>query len=133
MNKPVFRSETSPYIRKDTSTKRMMTDVLIALVPVIVFAIYRFGLNVFIILLVSSLVMLTTELAVKIIQTPGSFNDRLKKISINNVTAPLVSAIIFAMIVPDGLSLVTVIVGSFFGMFFGKMVFGGLGNNLFNP
>lgn len=133
MNKPVFKSETSPYIRKATSTKRMMTDVLIALLPVVAFAIYRFGLNILLILLVSVVVMLATELIVKIIQSPGSFNERLKKITINNVTAPLVSAIIYAMIVPDGLSLITVGVGAFFGIFFGKMIFGGLGNNLFNP
>lgn len=133
MNKPNFRSETSPYIRKETSTKRMMIDVLIALVPVVVFSIYRFGLNVLFILLVSSIVMLVTELTVKILQTKGSFEQRFKKISVNNITAPLVSAVIFSMIVPDNLSLVTVGVGSFFGIFFGKMVFGGLGTNLFNP
>lgn len=34
--------QTAPYVRKDTSTKSMMIDVLVALLPVVIFAIFRF-------------------------------------------------------------------------------------------
>ena len=40
-----FVKETSPYIRKDTSVKRMMVDVLIALIPLVIFAIYKFRVD----------------------------------------------------------------------------------------
>jgi electron transport complex protein RnfD len=53
--------QTSPYIRKAVSTKRMMTDVLIALLPVTAFAIYRFGFDAIIRIIVSLVVMIGLE------------------------------------------------------------------------
>ena len=41
----VFRRETSPYIRKKVSVKRMMLDVIIALIPILLFAMIQNGWN----------------------------------------------------------------------------------------
>lgn len=53
--------QTSPYIRKPVSTKRMMTDVLIALIPVVAFAIYRFGSDAIVRIVLSLVTMIGLE------------------------------------------------------------------------
>ncbi|MCR3906090.1 MAG: RnfABCDGE type electron transport complex subunit D [Tenericutes bacterium] len=133
--------QTSPYIRKQVSTKRMMIDVLIALIPVVAFSIYRFGWDSALRILVSSVTMIGLEaIAFGMMNKPNkseNFFERLKsryeKYTINNITAPAVSAIIFAMIIPSKLPIYAVVVGAGFGIVVGKLLFGGLGSNIFNP
>ncbi len=135
-----FVKQTGPYIRKDNSlTKRMMIDVLIALMPVVIFAIYRFGWDAVIRIVVSLVIMIGLEaVAVAMMQRPKgeTFKEKLKsrfqKYTINNVTAPAVSAVIYAMIIPSQLPLYAVIVGAIFAIVIVKMLFGGLGSNIFN-
>ena len=132
--------QTSPYIRKDVSTKRMMTDVLIALIPVVAFSIYRFGFDAVIRILVSLVVMIGLEaLVFGITHKPAKADkwiDRVKsryaEFTINNITAPAISAVIFAMLVPSKLPIYAIVVGAAFGIVIAKMLFGGLGSNIFN-
>jgi len=51
------------------------------------------------------------------------------KINAGSVVTPL----IFVSLMPPELPLYIVVVGTFFGVFFGKMMFGGLGRNIFEP
>ncbi|CDR31466.1 Na(+)-translocating NADH-quinone reductase subunit B [Acholeplasma oculi] len=140
MQNMTFVSKTSPYIRKETSTKRMMFDVLIALTPAVLFSIYKFGVDALIKILLSLIVFVLVEAIyfLAVTKAPGynfseKFANKLKKYSINHFSAPAVSAIIYAMILPDKLDLYVVFMGALFGAFIGKMIFGGLGFNLFNP
>lgn len=135
-----FVKQTGPYIRKDDSqTKRMMIDVLIALSPVVIFAIYRFGWDAVIRLVLNLVVMIGLEaVAVAMMQRPkgDNFKDKLKsrfqKYTINNVTAAAVSAVIYTMVIPPQLPLYAVVIGAAFAIVVVKMLFGGLGNNIFN-
>ncbi len=132
--------QTSPYIRKAVSTKRMMIDVLIALIPVVAFAIYRFGWDAVIRILVSLVVMIGLEaVAFGMMHKPvksEKFIEKLKSryvdYSVNNITSPAVSAVIFALLVPSQIPLYAVVVGASFGIVIAKMLFGGLGSNIFN-
>ncbi|TNF07492.1 MAG: hypothetical protein EP317_04630 [Bacillota bacterium] len=132
--------QTSPYIRKQVSTKRMMTDVLIALIPVVAFAIYRFGFDAILRILISLVTMIGLEaLGFAITHKPDKadkwitrFKSRYKDYSINNVLTPAISAVIFAMIIPSKLPIYAVVVGAAFGIVVGKLLFGGLGSNIFN-
>lgn len=45
----------------------------------------------------------------------------------------VVTPLIFVTLMPPSLPLYMVVIGTFFGVFFGKMIFGGLGRNIFNP
>ncbi len=133
--------QTSPYIRKPVSTKRMMTDVLIALIPVVAFAIYRFGSDAIVRILLSLVTMIGLEaISFGMTHKPDKADkwvDRLKSrykdYSINNVLTPAISAIIFSMIIPSKLHPYAVVMGAAFGIIVGKMLFGGLGANIFNP
>ena len=54
--------KSSPYIRKNVSVKRMMLDVIIALLPVTLFAVIRNGWGAIYVLLISLVTMVLTEL-----------------------------------------------------------------------
>lgn len=134
--------QTSPYIRKDTSAKRMMVDVLIALIPLVVFAVYRFQFDAVIRIFLAVVTMVLVEcITVMLRHKPhpkvegfkARFLDRFKKLGWLNVIVPSVSAVIFAMMIPSTLPLYVVFVGAGLGIFLSKMVFGGLGANIFNP
>ncbi|MDL2292613.1 RnfABCDGE type electron transport complex subunit D [Acholeplasma sp. OttesenSCG-928-E16] len=141
--------KTSPYIRKkETSTTRMMIDVLISLLPVVAFSVYRFGTDALIRVIVSITVMIALEvLMIGFIKTPKEaasnkalegnlwtrFLARYKHLRANNFIAPAVSGVIYAMLLPSTLSIYVLIVGAIFAILVGKMVFGGFGQNIFNP
>ena len=67
-----------------------------------------------------------------------SFKERFAyaykgKYSITNVLTPAISAVIFTLIMPANAPIYAVIMGALFGIVVGKLVFGGLGSNIFNP
>lgn len=137
-----YVKQTSPYIRKDTSVKRMMVDVLIALIPLVIFAIYRFRFDAVWRLLIAVVAMILTEcITVMLRHKPHPrvegfmprFMDRFSKLSWLNVITPSISAIIFVMMIPSTLPLYVVFISAFLGLLLAKMVFGGLGSNIFNP
>lgn len=140
MHTTQFVKHTSPYVRKDTSTKRMMIDVLIALTPVVFFSIYRFGMNAVFRILISVLTFVLVEAIWYNFTKKGegeTWTERLShkysKYSVNYITAPAVSGVIYSMLVPNNLNLYVVFMGALFGIVFGKLIFGGLGHNIFNP
>lgn len=136
--------ESAPYIRRKADVKRMMLDVLIALTPITVFSCVMYGWNAIYVLLISIAIMLASEaIFVFLVNKPeynGSkltFKEKIKEAyshyTINNFLAPLISAIIYSLIMPAGSSVWIVIVGALFGIIIGKLLFGGLGSNIFNP
>ena len=137
--------QSSPYIRKPVSVKRMMLDVVIALLPVTIFSMIQNGWSSIYVILISILTMIGFELLChmfikwpkgmkfKELFTKEGFAKVKENYTINNILAPLISAIIYAMIMPAGCNGYVVFAGAAFGIIIGKMVFGGLGANIFNP
>lgn len=137
--------KTSPYIRKNVSVSRMMMDVIIALLPVTIFAIIQNKLGAIQVLLISILTMIFFELiSIMFIKWPKGMKfkelfskEGFKKLksqyTVNNILAPLISGMIFALTLPAYCDWYVVFIGSLFGIIIGKMVFGGLGQNIFNP
>ena len=54
-------AQSAPYIRKPVSVKRMMLDVLLALMPVVLFACIQNGLSGIYVFLISTATMLIAE------------------------------------------------------------------------
>ena len=137
--------QSAPYIRKPVSVRRMMIDVLIALVPVVLFACIQNGWSGVYVILISVATMLICELVAhafikwpvglkfKELFSKEGFVKLKNQYTINNFTAPLISAIIYALILPANCDWYVVFIGALFGMLVGKMFFGGLGSNIFNP
>ena len=136
--------ETAPHIRRKATVARMMLDVIIALVPCLIFSFIAWGLKALMIVGISIVTWVGAEAIYVGIrnQFPKStdkhtFKEKIKHAysfyTINNFLAPLVSALIFAMAMPAGASWYAAFIGSLFGCILGKLVFGGLGSNIFNP
>ena len=128
--------QTAPYVRKDTSTKSMMIDVLVALLPVVIFAIFRFKTDfIFRALLSVGLAVVIEAVAFALMKEKNeTLKARFKnKYTINNIVPPIITGLIFVLTVPSKASYILVAVGISVAMIIGKMIFGGLGKNVFNP
>ncbi len=139
----------APYIRRKDSSNRMMIDTIIALAPVIVFSLVVYQLNALRNILVSVAVMELAEFVYVLIKNripydgeKHSFKERwsysIKGYRLNNFLTSMVSALIFALLMPastssGGIIWAALITGALFGSIIGKLVFGGTGKNIFNP
>ena len=137
--------ESAPHLRRKASVTRMMVDVLIALAPTLIFSFIVFPIKTLIFYLISVAVMIGAEFVYVglrgLMPKDGlkhSFKERFNyaykgKFNQNNVLTAAISAIIFTLIMPAGAPIYAVVVGALAGIVLGKLVFGGLGSNIFNP
>lgn len=137
--------ESAPHLRRKEGVTRMMADVLIALAPTLIFAFVVFPIKTLIFFVLSMVIMIGSEFVYVGLRNmmpkddqKHSFKERFlyaykSKFDINNVLAASISAVIFTLIMPPVAPIYAVIVGAFAGIIFGKLVFGGLGSNIFNP
>ena len=137
--------ESAPHLRRKATVTRMMSDVLIALAPTLIFSFVVYPINTLIFYLISVFMMVAAEFVFvglkNMMPKDGqkhSFKERFLyaykgKYNQNNILTPCISAVIFTLIMPAGAPIYAVIVGAFVGIVFGKLVFGGLGSNIFNP
>jgi len=114
----------SPHISKDISTRSIMVDVIIGLAPAMAAACYYFRNRAVIILAACIISALITEWCCNLLRKkPNSLGD----------FSAVVTAIILALSLPPAIPFWAAIIGSAFAISIGKMVFGGLGANIFNP
>ncbi len=119
----------SPHFRTSETTKSVMIDVLIALFPVSLAAIVMFGMNAFLLMLVSTFTaMLTESVLLHFKEGPAAVFKNLF-----GDGSAAVTGLILAHIVSPLLPLWIMALGSFFAIFLGKYVYGGIGSNIFNP
>lgn len=145
-------TERSPHLRRKGNASEMMLDVVIALLPIVIFSFVVYRLYALRNLLISVLVFELCEFVFVLIKnripTDGDkhpLKEHLKsgltaykKHLSTNIIVPLVSGLIFGLISPvrtsnEPLIYLVLITGSMFGSIIGKLVFGGTGNNIFNP
>jgi len=115
----------SPHLHEKGQTiERGMLDVLIALIPVTIWAIVVFGMNAVYIILVSMITAGLTQLVMgKILKRQRSVSD----------LSAMVTGLLFALILPPTTPLWVVAIGAFIAIAVAKELFGGLGKNIFNP
>jgi Na+-translocating ferredoxin:NAD+ oxidoreductase subunit D len=115
----------SPHIYGNDSVSKLMYGVVLALLPAFCFAVYFFGLNAFVVTAVSILSCVAFEYLIQkyLLKT---------KVRISDGSA-IVTGILLAFNLPSNIPLWMVVIGCLFAIGIGKMVYGGLGNNPFNP
>jgi len=101
--------------------QKPMLQVVYALIPLTVFAVYLFGWRVLVVLAVVNLAGFLAEYLM------------VRKSGGQVSSAVFTSSFIFALSLPPTIPLWIAVVGIVFGVVFGKMVFGGFGRNVFNP
>ena len=124
MNNQLFVSG-SPHVHSDESVKKIMWAVVIALTPALIVSIYYFGLPAILVTAVSILSCLLFEYLIQ--------KFLLKeKTSLCNGSA-VITGLLLAFNLPSNMPLYWVVAGALVAIGIGKMAFGGLGRNPFNP
>lgn len=111
----------SGLVAKYFTKQKMMRTVIVSLIPIMAAATYFYGLRVLLLFLVVHAFGIGTEYIFE--------KKNKKKIS----EAIFVTCMLYTMTLPPSTPFWIAAVGIVFGVFFGKMVFGGFGKNIFNP
>lgn len=120
----ILKTGPAPHIRTTETVESVMYDVVIALIPAFAMAVYSFGVRALILTAVSVATCIATEyIWQKILKRDIEAFDG----------SAILTGILFAFVVPVGMGLQYVIVGNFVAITLGKIVYGGLGHNIFNP
>ena len=116
----------SPYISKPDSVAQIMCKVLLALIPGIALYVWYFGPAILVSITLASLTALATEaLMLKLRDRP--IMPFLKD------NSALLTAWLLALSIPPLAPWWLVVVGTAFAIVIAKHLYGGLGNNIFNP
>jgi len=120
----MFNVSAAPHTRSPITTKSIMQDVIIALIPAALFGIFNFGLRALLIILATVLSCVVTEyLYCKFMKkpvNPWDFSD-------------VVTGLLLALNLPVSVPIWMAVLGGVFAILIVKMLFGGLGQNFMNP
>ncbi len=114
----------SPHIHKEVSISRIMWTVAASLIPAGIAGVIIFGLDALWVTLVAVIAALLTELGIEVWTK--------KKITVLDGSA-VITGVLLAFNLPPNVPLWLPIVGAVFSIAIGKQVFGGIGQNIFNP
>ena len=120
-----FTISPSPHVHGGDSIEKNMYGVLIALVPTFIFSVVFFGLGAILVTLTSVVACLVFEYVIQkylMKQRPTIWDG-----------SAIITGVLLAFNLPSSLPLWIVVIGALVAIGIGKMSFGGLGNNIFNP
>ncbi len=120
----MYNISVSPHVRSQNTTKAIMRDVCIALLPVLAFGVYHFGLDALKVIVISVVTCVISELVFELIAK--------KPITVFDYSA-VVTGLILAINLPSTAAWWMVVIGGVFAIVVVKMLFGGLGQNFMNP
>lgn len=123
LNKPLTMS-LAPHIRSSDSTRKIMLDVIIALMPAAIGSVYFFGINALILILVCVASAVGAEFLIQKLFK--------KDILIGDLSA-VVTGILLAFNLPADAPWWVAVFGSIFAIIIVKEFFGGIGSNFMNP
>ncbi|MDP6980394.1 MAG: RnfABCDGE type electron transport complex subunit D [Myxococcota bacterium] len=112
----------SPHIKAADDTPTIMWSVVASLAPVVASAVYFFGPSALLVLAASVAGALAPEALL------GNRGAR----SLRDGSA-IITGVLLGLTLPPGIPLWMAFLGGAFGIGFGKLVYGGLGQNVFNP
>jgi len=114
---------SAPFLRQGVTTPGLMGDVLLALLPVLGFAVWNFGLPALAVVASATAGAVGTEWLASRRSEWTTLADR----------SALLTGIILGLTLPPGLPLWMAFLGGVAAIGLGKLIWGGLGDNLFNP
>ena len=115
---------SSPHVRDTVTTKSIMYDVLIAMLPAAAFGVYQFGFHALLILIETMAVCVISEYVFeKALGRPVTIADG----------SALVTGMILALNMPPDIPVWMPALGGVFAIIIVKQLYGGLGQNFMNP
>ncbi|HHW71504.1 MAG TPA: RnfABCDGE type electron transport complex subunit D [Clostridiales bacterium] len=124
MNSNTYLESSSPHIHQGISTKSIMRDVIIALLPALVASIIVFKIRALIIVVLSVVSCVLGELLWQ-----KTFKQ---KVTIDDLSA-VVTGILLAFSLPPSVPYYIPVIGGIFAIIIVKQIFGGIGKNFLNP
>lgn len=115
---------SSPHLRTDESVARIMWAVFLSLLPAGAAGMVIYGHRAFFVICLGVFSAFLSELLLQLLTK--------RKVSVLDGSAAL-TGLLLAYNLPSGVPFWIPIAGSFFAVAIGKQVFGGLGQNIFNP
>ena len=123
-DKIIFDAAYQPQVKTAMDTRRIMLNVIIALLPGLIFGIWQFGTNALVLALTSTGSAVFFEWA---------YRKLTKKSNTVGDLSAAVSGLMMAMAMPSTAPWWLPIVGTFFAIVVVKQLYGGLGKNFMNP
>ena len=115
---------SNPHIRSNETTRSIMLDVIIAMLPALAFAIFNFGLRALTLTAVSVVACIFWEwLYRKLMKKPQSIGD----------LSCVVTGMLLAFVCPVHMPYWMILIGDSFAIIVVKQLFGGIGKNFLNP
>ncbi len=121
----MFTVSGSPHVHGQESVSKLMYGVVYAMIPAMLVSVYFFGWGAFRVLLISVMACLFFEYIIQkyLIKGPTTINDG----------SAIITGVLLAFNVPSNLPWWILVIGALVAIGMGKMSFGGLGKNIFNP
>jgi len=115
---------SSPHIKNNETTSKVMKDVIVALVPAIIAGLYFFRIQAALVIVVTVLSCVLSEyIWTKLSKKPSTIKD----------LSAVVTGILLALNLSPTVPLWIAVIGGAFAIIIVKALFGGLGHNFINP
>ena len=120
-----FIVSPSPHVHSGNSIPNCMYNVLIALIPAFLVSLYFFGVGALVVTLTSVAACVLFEYLIQkfLLKVEPTVSDG----------SAILTGVLLAFNVPSNLPIRIILIGALVAIGIGKMSFGGLGNNIFNP
>ena len=115
----------SPHAHTPTTVTRLMLHVIIALIPAVLVALYYFGIGAAIVIATAIVGCVAAEYLITRYMMG-------RKPAIGNLSAVL-TGLLLALNLPSNIPVWMILIGCVVAIGIGKLTFGGLGCNIFNP
>jgi electron transport complex protein RnfD len=119
---PKLFVQAAPFLQQGLTTPKAMRDVIYALIPITLASIWFFGLSVLLVLMASIAGAVITD---------WMFSKNGSESLLDG--SAVLTGLLLGLTLPPNLPLWMAFIGSVVGIGLGKTIWGGLGNNLFNP
>lgn len=125
MNTMLLTVSSSPHTHSTLTVPQIMRGVILAMVPAFLFSVYTFGLGALYVTVLAVVFCVAIESVISkyLLHRPAPWHDG----------SAIVTGMLLAFNVPSNLPWHIILIGSMVAIGLGKMSFGGLGNNPFNP
>ena len=115
---------SNPHIRNNETTRSIMLDVIIAMVPAMAWAVINFGVKA---------LLLTAVSVIGCVVFEGLYRKLMKKTQSVGDLSAVVTGMLLSFVCPPTTPLWMVLIGDFFAIIVVKQLFGGIGKNFINP
>ncbi|MFV0591949.1 MAG: RnfABCDGE type electron transport complex subunit D [Draconibacterium sp.] len=115
----------SPHVHSGDSTQKIMYRVIYAMIPALAWSVFMFGLDALRVTLIAVAACVAFEYLIQkyLLKVTPSVTDG----------SAIITGILLAFNVPSGLPWWIILIGALAAMGIGKLSFGGIGSNIFNP